>query len=170
MSAIFSRNFENKKKIQRVLILGPYKPKVAKERLVKLRDCLQSHGYEGARIIEDFPNIPKYDEDPDKHFTLKSQDKIRNWADILIFVFMRRADNLGVWAELQFTIDFVKDKLHYLVELHEKRTVLSTQTRGPLKISRIFSYEFYSDRQLCELSLAFCTNIVYEFFWKSKST
>jgi len=165
MSGIFSRDFENKKKIQKVLILGPYKPQSAELRLVKLRDFMRSHGYDTARIVKDFPNSHKYHEDPDIHFTLKSQDKIRNWADVLIFVFMQKANNLGVWGELYFTINFVKHKIHYSVFLHEEGTDLSTQTRGPLKISRMYSNEFHNDRQLCEQARAFCTNVVYESLW-----
>lgn len=165
MSNIFSTAFAEKKKIKRILILGPYKPPPAKERLIRLRACLLAHGYENAKIVEDFPNIPKYDEDPDKHFTLKSQDGIRNWADVLVFVFMCEANNLGVWSELQFTLDFVKDKIRYSIELHEQGVDLSSQTRGPLKIARMNSSEFCSDRKLCDLAMAFCTNVVYEFLW-----
>jgi len=165
VSSIFSTKFAEDKKTKRILILGPYKPLPAKERLIRLRDCLLVHGYENAKIVEDFPNIPKYDEDPDKHFTLKSRDKIENWADVLIFVFMREANNLGVWAELQFTLAFVKDKIHYSIELHEKGVDLSSQTRGPLKISRMYSSEFHNDGKLCKLAMAFCTNVVYEFLW-----
>jgi hypothetical protein len=162
MSSIFSRNFENKKKDQKILILGPYKPPLAEKRLMKLRDCLRSHGYDNAKTVKDFPDIPKYDEDPDKHFTLKSEDKIKNWGDALIFVFMCNANNLGVWAELQSTLFSVKEKIHNTVELHEKGIDLSTQTRGRVKISRLYSYEFGSDQQLCDQVVAFCTNIVYE--------
>lgn len=165
MSSVFSAEFAKKKKQNRILILGPYKPAPAKGRLIQFKEYLQVHGYENARIVEDFPNTPKYDEDPDKHFTLKSRDKIKNWADVLIFVFLRDANNLGVWSELQFTMDFVKEKIHYSVELHEQGVDLSTQTRGPLKISRMYSYEFRSDRELCSLAMAFCTNVVYELLW-----
>jgi hypothetical protein len=167
MSSIFSRDFESKKKSQKILILGPYKPKLAKERLIQLSDCLRKHGYENAKRVADFPDTQRYDKDPDKHFTLKSRDKIKNWADVLVFVFMHKANNLGVWGELQFTVDFVKEKVHYSIELHEEGVDLSTQTRGPLKISRMYSNEFRNDRQLCELAMAFCTNVVYEFLWKT---
>ena len=163
MSSIFFRDFENKKKNLKILILGPYKPQSAEKRLIQFRDRLRSHGYDNAKTVKDFPDIPKYDEDPDKHFTLKSEDKIKNWSDALIFVFMCDANNLGVWAELQFTLYSVKEKIHYSVELHEKGIDLSTQTRGRVKISRLYSYEFRSDQQLCDLAMAFCTNVVYEF-------
>ena len=165
MYSIFSSDFENTKKSQKILILGPYKPESARKRLIKLRDYLRTHGYKSAKRVADFPDTPKYDKDPDKHFTLKSRDKIKNWADVLVFVFMRDANNLGVWGELQFTIDFVKEKIHYSIELHEEGADLSTQTRGPLKISRMDSYEFDNDQRLCKLSVAFCQNVAYEFLW-----
>lgn len=164
MSSIFSRDFENKKKDTKTLILGPYKPQLAEKRLIKLRDCLRSHGYDNAKIVKgDFPDIPKYHKDPEIHFTLKSEDKIKNWADVLIFVFMREANNLGVWDELKFTTRDVKEKIHYSIELHEEGTETSSRTRARLKISRMDSHEFRSDRQLCDLAMAFCTNVVYEF-------
>jgi hypothetical protein len=162
MSSIFSSAFAKKKRIERVLVLGPYKPPSAEKRLIRLRDCLRVHGYENAKIVRDFPDIPSYDEDPDKHFTLKSRDKIKNWADVLVFVFLRKANNLGVWGELQYTLDFVKNKVHYSIELHQKGADLSSQTRGPLKISRMYSNEFRGDKKLCKRAIAFCTNVVYE--------
>jgi len=165
MSNIFSTAFAQEKKIKKILVLGPYKPPLARERLERLRDCLLEHGYENAKIVEDFPDIPKYDEDPDKHFTLKSRDRIKNWADVLVFIFMREANNLGVWSELQFTLFSVKDKIHYSIELHERGVDLSSQTRGPLKISRMYSNEFRSDRELFSLAIAFCTNVAYESLW-----
>ena len=165
MSSIFSKDFENKKNAQKILVLGPYKPPSAEKRLTKLRDCLRSHGYDNAKIVKDWANISMYD--PDIHFMFKSRDKIRNWADVLIFVLMRKSNNLGVLAELQFVINFVRNKIHYSVELHEKGTVTSSQTRAPLKISRMDSYEFNNDPQLCNRAVAFCTNIVYELLWKS---
>jgi len=164
MSSIFPSAFKNQKKILKVLVLGPYKPLKAKKRLFRLRDYLRMHGYENANVVEDFPNIPKYDEDPDIHFTLKSRDKIRNWADVLIFVFMCQAYNLGVWAELDFTIKSVKDKIRLSVVYHEKGTVLSSQTRGPLKIVRMFTKEFPNDPKLFRFAFSFCTNATYEFF------
>jgi len=167
MSSILSRDFENKKRSLKILILGPYKPPSAKKRLTDFRNCLQRRGYNNAKKVEDFPNLPRYDKDPDKHYTLKSRDRVENWAEVLIFVFMCKANNLGVWAELQFTISFVKGKIRDSVELHEKGVALSTQTRGPLKISRMCSNEFSSDRQLCTRAVAFCTNVVYESLWKS---
>ena len=167
MSSIFSRDFEERKKRLKILVLGPYKPPSAKKRLVDLENCLQARGYSNAKRVEAFRNVPKYDEDPDKHYTLKSQDKIKNWAEVLIFVFMRKANNLGVWAELQFTIYFVKNKIRNSIELHEEGTALSTQTRGPLKISRMISNEFGNDRQLCDRATAFCINVAHESLWKS---
>lgn len=167
MSGIFPKEFENKKKALKILILGPYVPPSAEKRLSKLRDCLRSHGYDNAQIVKDFSNRPRYDKDLDTHFTLKSEDKIRNWADVLIFVFMREASPLGVWAELQFTTDFVEGKIHNSIDLHEEGATSSTQTRGRLKISRMDSNEFRGDYQLCTKAVAFCTKITYMNLWKS---
>lgn len=168
MSSIFTRDFEKKKKSLKVLILGPYKPPSAEKRLTELRNYLRSHGYDNAKIVKgDFPDIPKYHNDPEIHFTLKSEYKIKNWADVLIFVLMRKANNLGVCDELKFTTRDVKEKIHYSLELHEKETVTSSRTRARLKITRMDSYEFSSDAQLCKRAMAFCTKVVYELFWET---
>lgn len=165
MSMIFSDHFERKKKDIKILILGPYNPPSAKLRLIKFRDCLKRSSYQNAKLVEDFSDTPKYDPDPDIHFTLKSRDRIKNWADVLVFVLLCDADNQGVSNELVFTCISVQRKLHYCIELHEQGIHLSTQTKGPIKISRINSNEFWSDRQLCELAMGFCTKIVYELLW-----
>jgi len=162
---MFSKDFENKKKAIKILILGPYRPTSAKQRLVQFRDCLKKSDCQNAKLVEDFPDFPKYDPDPDIHFTLKSRDKIKNWADAVIFVFLCDADNQGVSNELIFTCLSVQHKLHYSIELHEQGIQLSTQTKGPIKISRMNSDEFQSDRQLCQLAMGFCTKIVYELLY-----
>jgi len=165
MSGLFSKDFENKKKSIKVLILGPYKPSNAKQRLIRFKDCLLNHGYEKARLVEDFPDVPRYDPDPDIHFTLKSRDNIKNWADMLIFVCFLNADNLGVTNELTFTCDLMQSKIHWSIELHEEGIQLSTQTKGPIKISRMNSDEFRNDQELCEKAIGFCTKVVYELLW-----
>lgn len=165
MFSIFSRNFENKKRNMKVLILGPYKPPSAKLKLVQFQKRLQDYGYATARLVDDFPDEPKYDPDPDIHFTVKSQDKIKNWAEVLIFVFLNDADNQGVSNELMFTCYLVREKTHYSIALYEKGIQLSTQTKGPLKISRMNSSEFCTDRELCDRALGFCTKVVYEFMF-----
>jgi hypothetical protein len=165
MSIIFSHDFERKKKEIKVLILGPYNPPSAKLKLVEFRDCMKMNGYQNAKLVEDFLDTLKYDPDPDIHFTLKSRDRIKNWADVLVFVFLCDADNQGVGNELVFTCISVQHRLHYSIELHEQGIHLSTQTKGPIKISRINSNDFCSDRQLCELATGFCTKIVYELLW-----
>ena len=164
-SNLFKKSEEKKRELK-ILILGPYKPKESKIKLLNFKNYMIAHGFQTARLVEDFKNIPKYDEDPDTHFTLKSRDKIEYWADALIFVFMKDGKNLGVWGELQFTISSVEEKIRDSIELHEKGVELSTQTRGPLKISRMYSNEFQDSIHLCKLGKAFCANIAYEKLWK----
>lgn len=165
MSKMFSRDFENKKRAMKILILGPYTPLSAKQRLVQFKNCLIGSGYQNAMLVEDFPDTPRYHSDPDVHFTLKSRERTKNWADVLIFVFYNDANNQGVANELVFTCLSVRHKLHYSIALHEERIRLSTQTKGPIKISRMNSDEFQSDRQLCQLAIGFCTKIVYELLY-----
>lgn len=165
MSSIFSKDLENKKRNIKILILGPYRPQNYKQRLTQFRVCLQNHGYETARLVDDFPDVPRYDPDPDIHFTLKSRDKIKSWAKSLVFVFFRNADNQGVSNELTFTCDLVREKIHDSIVLHEQGVNLSTQTKGPLKISRMCSDKFCTDRALCDKAIGFCTKVVYELLW-----
>lgn len=115
--------------------------------------------------MADFPDIPRYSSDLDIHFTLKSQDRIKYWADALIFIFFREADNQGVTNELTFTCLKVLEKVHFTVVFNEKGLKLSSLTKGPIKIHEIKSDEFKDDTELCERAIGYCTNFVHRLYW-----
>ena len=116
-------------------------------------------------MVADFPDEPRYHKDWDIHCTVKSQFHIKNWADVLIFVFLKDSDNQGVANELTFTCQRVLEKIHFSVVLYERGIQLSSLTRGPIKIHKVNSDDFENDAVLCTKALGYCTNFVYQLLW-----
>ena len=91
---------------------------------------------------------------------------MKNWAHVLVFVFLRGSDNQGVVAELTFASIKVTEKLNVSVVLLEKEAELSSLIKGPIKLQRIDSDEFSNNKDLCELAVGYITNYVYVLYWK----
>lgn len=138
----------------RILIPGPYRPKHALDRLEKLRDCLIEKGFLQTKLVKDFPDDMMYSPDPDEHFTLKSQKRIKEWAHVPIFVFFKGGDNQGVTVELTYTCTTLSHKQSCCATFFEgKWENYSTQVRGSVKLTNRISHEdFRGDTELCELS------------------
>lgn len=166
MDKIFPKSFEEKKRRVKILVLGPYRPPDAEKRLKKFRRCLHNKKYKNAKIVADFPDEPRFHPDWDIHSSLKSQEYIRNWGDVLIFVFFRDADNQGVANELTFTCLKVLEKVHFSVVLKEKSIILSSLTKGPIKVHRIKSDVFEDDKELYEKAQGYLTEFVYQLYWQ----
>lgn len=165
MTGIFPETFKGKKNKIKILILGPYRPSNAEKRLIEFRKSLHLKDYLNAKLVADFPDIPRYHDDWDIHCTLKSQFHIKHWADALIFVFLKDADNQGVANELTFTCQKVLEKTHLSLVLIEQGVQLSSLTRGPIKIHKINADDFENDTELCHKAIGYCTNFVFQLFW-----
>jgi hypothetical protein len=161
-TASFGVTFDAIKRDLKILILGPYRPNSAETRLFAVKDHLIRHGYESAKVVADFADEPRYHQDPDIHFLLKSKDYIKNWADVLIFVLFTASDNQGVCSEMQTTCEKVEEKVHFSYVLYEEGITLSTLVKGEVKAARITSNTFEDDRELCELAKGFCTDVAYQ--------
>jgi hypothetical protein len=146
-----------------VLILGPYKPLRARATLHTLKKCLVKAGYAETRLVEDFPDIVKYHEDPDIHFTLKSQSFMKHWAKALIFVLLKNGRNDGAISELGFAAQNLRSQFSSLAVFSDFR--LSTQVRGPIKIHSLRYEKFSDSKELCEYSTAACGDFVYDNYW-----
>jgi len=146
--------------------LGPYRPSNAEKRLKKFRHCLRNKKYKNAKIVADFPNEPRFHPDQDIHFSLKSQEYIKNWADVLIFAFFKDADNQGVANELTFTCLKVLEKVHFSVVFSEKSVILSSLTKGPIKVHRMKSDVFEDDKELCQKAQGYLTEFIYQLYWQ----
>lgn len=160
----FFELYEEKKRRARILILGAYRPKIALERLKKLRNCLRERGFNNTTLAMDHPDEPKLHDDPDVHIVLKSEHLIKNWADIIALIYFK-ANNVGVTSELKFITSTVPEKLHFSFVLIEKSLQVSSLVRGQIKMYRLLSDTFSDDEELCEQAEGYCTNILTSLFW-----
>jgi hypothetical protein len=128
--------------------------------LAALRTYLQSQGYENAKLVSDFPDEPRYSQDPNIHSELKSKDKIESWADGLILVFLRDCNNDGVASELTFVDAKLPNLFHSTVVLEEKGTHVSSMERGPIARHEIEVDEFEADAELNAFAEGACSKIL----------
>ena len=80
-------NILKKKPGLKILILGPYRPQEAHERLIEVKEYLISRGYRSTRLAEDF-ELP---ERTAEAIFRKSRELMENWADALFFFFFKEA-------------------------------------------------------------------------------
>lgn len=149
-----------------LLILGPYSPQpstpsaLCQERLVCLRNYLQSLGYDQARLMMDFPDTPAYDPNPASHFELKSKDKIATWAHGAIVVFLRDCDNGGAECEMTFIDNKNPDFFHSVGILIEKGAHVGAMSAGLIARHGIDVIEFTNDIELKESAVGHSTKIL----------
>lgn len=122
-----------------------------------------------AKLIRDFPDDVRYDEDDDIHFTMKSRLLIENWAHVPIFVFFKDGDNLGVGNELGYTCLELPMKTLVSVAFLETNLDVGSQVRGTLKLGtrdQKLSYEnFENDKDLCNLAFGHCRKMLDALFY-----
>lgn len=137
-----------------ILILGPYAPKRALERLEILQKCLIGKGFSQTSLVKDFSDKETYSQDPDEHFTLKSQKLIKEWAHVPIFIFLKDADNQGVTIELTYTCVTLTDKQSCCATFFEGDWEnFSRLMRGQVKLTKRVSFsDFDNDADLCDLA------------------
>ena len=159
---------ERKAKLK-ILILGAYRPKNVLKRLECLRDCLIRRKFDSARLVKDFPDTKRFDEDDDIHFTKKSRWFMNHWAHLLIFVFFSKGENLGVGNELSYTCLKLPIKTSYSAVLLEASLDVGSQIRGTVKLgakNQKLSYEnFQNDKELCDLSFGHCRKVIDQLFY-----
>ncbi|GCC10791.1 hypothetical protein IPdc08_00828 [archaeon] len=128
-----------RKSTLKILILCPYSPLEAKERLKDIKGYLGSRGYTNTKLVEDFSPGKEL---TDKEIFLKSRDKINNWADILFFFFLKEALNesklMGVQDEVTIVCEDADKVSKSVIFIDDKiKTEISKQFKGRLK-----NYEF----------------------------
>lgn len=165
MSKKFFKEFSDRKKSLKVLILGAYVPKDCEQRLVKLKECLFENGYKNARLVRDFSDMPSFHDVKPAHIVTKSKHYIKFWADVLLFVFFRNGRNEGVSVEFEFACSKVLEKLGVSVVLAEKDLSLSSMILGSVEIQQIKADIFIDDMELCEKLLGYLTNFTHRLYW-----
>ena len=165
MSTGFFKEFEERKKRTKILILGAYSPTPCEQRLYKLKNCLSHNNYRSARLVKEFPNQPQFHRKKFAHIVAKSKYYIKFWADMLLFVFFKGARNEGVSVEFEFTCNKVLEKLGVSVVLAERDLNLSSMIMGSVEIHEIKADTFENDTELCERVIGYLTNFTYRLYW-----
>ena len=121
------------------------------------------------KLVKDFPDDVRYDEDEDVHFTMKSRVLIEHWAHVPIFVFFKDGENLGVGNELAYTCTKLVMKTSHSAVFLETDLNVGSQIRGTLKLSardQKLSYEnFLNDKELCDLAFGHCRKKLDKLFY-----
>jgi len=165
MSTDFFKEFENKKKRMKILILGAYSPALYEDRLFKLKECLLKNDYTNAKLVKEFSDLPSFHGNKYGHIVAKSQYYIKFWADALVFVFFKGAMNEGVSIEFEFTCIKVLEKLGFSVVLGEKNLNFSSMILGSIQIHEIKADTFENDLELCEKAIGYLTNFTHRLYW-----
>lgn len=165
MSTDFFKEFSDKKKLLKVLILGAYFPTKYEDRLFKLKQCLYNSGYRNVHLVKDFPDEPSFHGDKRAHIVTKSKYHIKFWADVLLFVFFKDARNEGVSVEFEFACSNVFEKLSVSVVLSERNLNLSSMIMGSVEIYETKADTFEDELELCEKSIGYLTDFTHRLYW-----
>ena len=155
----FSDVLKTKKRNAKVLILGSYD---AREILKRLKAFLIARGFDKTRLVEDWIDEKEIPADSfDEHFRAKSFYYIDNWAEVLVFVFLKGVNNLSVGREWAHMIESVREKCRCSVILRHKRLNLGSLVRGDIGAERVREEPFEDEKELCELAFSGCFNVLY---------
>jgi len=135
------------------------------QRLYKLKECILEKNYRNARLVKDFPNEPSFNARKFAHVVTKSKYYIKFWADVLLFVFFKGANNEGVSVEFEFTCLKGLEKLGFSVVFAESGMNVSSMIMGGIEIHEIKADRFEDDLELCEKSIGYLTNFVRRLYW-----
>lgn len=142
-----------------ILILGAYRPKNAKKRLKRLRNCLIERGYSNTYLVADYPDNNKSDEDWNIYWEMKSNELMLH-SDLNLFVFFANCSNEGVTDELaHFCSEININKFMASYVICEDSYVNAISTRIKAKVKRCTlantNVEDSDDAELCDAAYAF---------------
>ena len=155
----------------RILILGPYRTqeafkceteKICLNKLDRLKAFLIEKGFPQTRLVIDWMDEEEVPPASfDIHFREKSFYYIDNWADIILFVFLREGDNLSVSREWGHMVESVREKCERAVVLRQKEVDLGSLIRGDIERERVYEYHFEQEAELQDFAFSGCFNILY---------
>jgi hypothetical protein len=105
-----STGYLQAKPMLRILILGSY-DKTAEEELYRIKKFLIGKGYVQTRLVEDFKNPLKEDNEIQSDYNLRKTEHWLPEADVGIFVFFPLVNNDGVELEFKHVNDFYLDMI-----------------------------------------------------------
>lgn len=152
----------------RIVIFGAYRPSEAKSRLVAFKEFLQSNGYPGTRLVDDF-SIPT--QNAGENLSVYLWQKCQYWlqtADVVIFVFFKEGKLEGMTREFSHFVDNLKGRLWRGIVFTEPP--MSHMILGPLEIFRneLKQDTFSGDADLYELSLGYLLDYPKKLFFDIK--
>ena len=140
-----------------ILILGAYRPKNAKKRLERFRDCLSERGYSNTSLVTDHPDDNEFDEDLNTYWERKSNELMQHY-DLSLFVFFANCSNEGVTDELAYFCSNAKESSRCYV-ICEDSYASNMSTRIKAKVERCTlpntKIEDDNDAELCDAAYAF---------------
>ncbi|MCW4013408.1 MAG: hypothetical protein NWF07_10525 [Candidatus Bathyarchaeota archaeon] len=154
------KKITDKKKAINILILGPYGKCLT--RLLRLRDHLRTRGYENTKLVKDFTDDDQRHKDADIYFLEKSKDYIKNWADILLFVFDQECNNDSVLIELCYMIENINEKSSHSAIISSSERYIGSLLRGTIKLNHIRFREFSTIDELEKKGYSAAFNITKE--------
>lgn len=162
-------DLRDKKNKLKILILGAYRPPKMLQRLEKLRECLIEKHFLLARLVKDFPDNLRLDDDDDIHFNKKSHFLLEGWAHVPLFIFFLKGKNLGVGNELSYTWLRLPMKTSCSAVFLEKNIDVGTMVRGSVKSAKRdnkLSFEtFKDDKELCRVAFGHCRKVLDRLFY-----
>lgn len=113
-------NILKKKPRLKILILGPYRPQEAHERLINVKKHLISKGYRSTKLAEDF----ELEDKTAGAIFRKSRELMENWGDALFFFFFKEAVDesriIGVYDEFVTLCESMPEKIERSVVFIDK--------------------------------------------------
>jgi len=172
MAINFSKSLEITKEKTKVLILSAYSSpkstektveKKAEGKLYELKSFLEGKGFTQTRLVKDWMDEKEVPEGQyDIHFRNKSFFYMRNWADILVFVFFEKCTNFSVIREWGHMVDVLSSKISQSVILRHENIDLGCLIRGDIKDNRVFEAKFSNDESdLHDCAFSGCISVLY---------
>jgi len=165
----FNEILKERKCQAKILILGSYQRLTAQgseesceEILEKLKEFLIANGFSNTKLVKDWiieDNIPP--ESLVALFREKSFHHIDYWAEILVFVFLKDANNYSVTRELSHMVDCSKEKCSHSIILRHDEIDLGSLIKGDISIERILESSFSDNQELYQTAFAGCFNILF---------
>ena len=148
-----------------IVIFGAYRPTESKARLVKFKKFLQSSGYLGARLVEDFSTPVKEEgENLSEYFWRKCKYWLEI-ADVVIFIFFKEGRLEGMTSEFSHFLDNLKDKWWRGIVFTEPKISHMIQGRlNPLR-DELKQDNFSGDDSLYALSLGYLVDYPKKLFY-----
>ena len=140
-------------------------PTESKTRLIKFKKFLQSSGYLGTRLVEDFSTPVKEEgEDLGEYFWRKCQHWLET-ADVVIFVFFKEGRLEGMTSEFSHFLDNLKDKLWRGIVFTEPEMSHMIQGRLSLVRDELKQDNFSGNDSLYDLSLGYLVDYPKKLFF-----